>query len=199
MKYEKSDITKNKIIEESAHLFNVQGYAPTSMSDIEKATGFTKGCIYGHFNSKDDIAVAAFDYNRRILIDNIKSQVRSTEGSIDKLKAIIHSYKKNVNTPQFKGGCPILNTATESDDSYEVLRPKVKQTLNIWSGTVEEIIKNGIVAGEINEDVQPKKIASLFVSIYEGSIMLMKMYKDAQHMNYAFEQLENLIDEISKK
>ena len=40
---------------ESANLFNTYGYKATSISDITKATGLTKGAIYRHFDSKKDL------------------------------------------------------------------------------------------------------------------------------------------------
>ena len=45
----KAEKTKEYIIATSAPIFNKQGYAGTSMSDITKATGLTKGVLYGNF------------------------------------------------------------------------------------------------------------------------------------------------------
>jgi len=38
----------------------------TSLSDMTDATGLTKGSIYGNFNSKDEVALAAFDHNLKM-------------------------------------------------------------------------------------------------------------------------------------
>ena len=56
----KAERTKNFIIEKTAPLFNMKGYSGTSMSDITAATGLTKGSIYGNFENKDEVAIAAF-------------------------------------------------------------------------------------------------------------------------------------------
>src|SRR5215204_2574009 len=66
----KADQTKAFIIEKTAPLFNTKGYEGTSMSDIEAATGLTKGSIYGNFTNKDEVALAVFDFNLQ-KIDNI--------------------------------------------------------------------------------------------------------------------------------
>jgi AcrR family transcriptional regulator len=47
--------TREHILHQSGLLFNVQGYKATSLSNITNATGFTKGAIYKHFKSKDDL------------------------------------------------------------------------------------------------------------------------------------------------
>ena len=57
----KAQRTAQFIIEKAAPLFNTRGYAGTSMNDITRATGLTKGAIYGNFDNKEEIAIAAFN------------------------------------------------------------------------------------------------------------------------------------------
>ncbi|NOX32469.1 MAG: TetR/AcrR family transcriptional regulator, partial [Deltaproteobacteria bacterium] len=53
--------TKQKVIDKSLHLFSVKGYYNTSVNDILEAANLTKGGLYGHFKSKEDIWYAAYD------------------------------------------------------------------------------------------------------------------------------------------
>jgi TetR/AcrR family transcriptional repressor of nem operon len=62
-KFSKSDRTRQFIIGSTANLFNMKGYAGTSLSDITGAFGLTKGSIYGNFANKEEVALAVFDYN----------------------------------------------------------------------------------------------------------------------------------------
>ncbi|WP_420148583.1 TetR/AcrR family transcriptional regulator, partial [Spirosoma sp.] len=59
----KAERTRQYIIETTAGIFNTKGYAGTSLSDLTEATGLTKGSIYGNFGSKEEVALACFDYN----------------------------------------------------------------------------------------------------------------------------------------
>jgi AcrR family transcriptional regulator len=54
--------TSRYIIERTAPIFNRNGYTGTSLSDITKATGLTKGAIYGNFKNKEELALEAFNY-----------------------------------------------------------------------------------------------------------------------------------------
>ena len=54
--------TRRRIVEQSAAVFNRHGYAGTSMSELMAATGLEKGGLYRHFESKEELAAAAFDY-----------------------------------------------------------------------------------------------------------------------------------------
>ena len=58
----KAELTKLHILETVAPIFNKNGYAATSMQDITKATGMTKGAIYGNFKNKEELAISAFKF-----------------------------------------------------------------------------------------------------------------------------------------
>jgi len=53
--------TRQLIIDKSLQLFSVKGYYHTSISNIQEATGLTKGGLYGHFESKEAIWYAVYD------------------------------------------------------------------------------------------------------------------------------------------
>ena len=69
----KAERTRQLIIEKTAPLFNVKGFEGTSLSDMEKATGLTKGSIYGNFNDKEEIAAEAFKYSMK----KVKGMIRT--------------------------------------------------------------------------------------------------------------------------
>ncbi|MGN6478181.1 MAG: TetR/AcrR family transcriptional regulator, partial [Flavipsychrobacter sp.] len=77
----KSERTKQFIVEQVAPIFNVKGYAGTSLSDMTSATGLTKGSIYGNFSGKDDVALAAFDYNLAKLQHIISGEMSKQTGT----------------------------------------------------------------------------------------------------------------------
>ncbi|MCA1919526.1 MAG: TetR/AcrR family transcriptional regulator, partial [Flavobacterium piscis] len=81
----KAERTKNFIIEKTAPLFNMKGYSGTSMSDITAATGLTKGSIYGNFENKDEVAIAAFKFNVKELQDIFASEIEKQSTYKDKL------------------------------------------------------------------------------------------------------------------
>ncbi|RZL99390.1 MAG: TetR/AcrR family transcriptional regulator, partial [Pedobacter sp.] len=71
----KAERTRQLIIEQTAPIFNTKGYAGTSMNDLTAATGLTKGAIYGNFENKDEVAVAAFDYNFSKITEHLKGKI----------------------------------------------------------------------------------------------------------------------------
>src|SRR5687767_9057723 len=103
----KSERTRRFIIEKTAPLFNAQGYAGTSLNDLTEATGLTKGSIYGNFENKDDVAVAAFEYNFKMVTEYMKARILTSENSVERLLAYPDVYRNFFKIPFLKAGCPI--------------------------------------------------------------------------------------------
>ena len=73
----KAEETKNYIIEHAAPLFNMYGYAGTSMNRLTQAINKTKGAIYRNYKDKDEIALAASDYSFVKICKKIANVIRS--------------------------------------------------------------------------------------------------------------------------
>src|ERR1700712_2385853 len=125
----KAEKTKQFIVEKTAPLFNMKGYAGTSLSDMTDATGLTKGSIYGNFANKDDVALAVFDYNLQKVSNIISSEISKRKTVIEQLLTYVHVYNDFLKLPFPAGGCPILNTAIEADDTHPELRKKASDAI----------------------------------------------------------------------
>jgi TetR/AcrR family transcriptional regulator, transcriptional repressor for nem operon len=192
----KAERTRQYIIEKTAPVFNEKGYAGTSIHDLTQATGLTKGSIYGNFENKDEVALAAFDYNFNTVTNYIKAQILATENSIERLLVYPKVYRKFLVLPFLQPGCPILNTSTEADDTHPKLREKAAKALAFWKTSIENQIKRGIVRGEIKATTNPSLIAIILVSIIEGSIMQAKVVQNAKDLKVAMDYLEKIIMDI---
>src|SRR5215475_7616525 len=58
----KGELTRKRIVEAAAPIFNQHGYEGSSLAALMSATGLKKGGIYRHFASKEELAAEAFDY-----------------------------------------------------------------------------------------------------------------------------------------
>ena len=114
--------TRQEIVRRAAPLFNRQGFAATSMSDLMQATGLQKGGLYRHFPSKESLAQEAFDYTWEKAVSERLDGVDKVPGSIPRLKAMIDNFVEK-RAHLVPGGCPLLNTAIESDDGNPPYAP----------------------------------------------------------------------------
>jgi len=189
----KGEETKTRIIQQAAELFNQQGYAGSSISDIMRVTGLQKGGIYNHFQSKDELALQAFDFAIARVSQHTRAAVRSKHHAIERLEAIIEVFSSFVNNPPIKGGCPLLNTAVESDDAHPLLRDRAQQAMNSWRNLISQIIEKGITRGEIRSGVDADTAATIIIATLEGAIMMSKLYGDEIHMQRVINHLKQYI------
>lgn len=193
MKMSKSENTKQFIVEKTAPVFNTKGYAGTSMNDIMSATGLSKGCIYGNFENKDDVALAAFDYNHGKVNEHFKVRILANGNSIERLLVYPNTYKNYFRYPYLQAGCPILNTSTEADDTHPKLGERAVKALNCWKTAIENQVKRGMARKEIKDDTDPTEIAVVMISMIEGAFMQAKVTNRTKELKIAMEFLEKMI------
>ncbi len=193
----KAEQTKARIIEKSANLFNQRGYAAVSIADIMQATGLKKGGIYNHFQSKEELALAAFDYAVDLVTQRVWNAVKQEQNAIARLKALVKVHLDYIDNPPLPGGCPIMNSALEWDDTNSLLRDKTQKAMNSWRNLIIRIVEKGIKKGEIKPDVESDEIATIIISSLEGGIMMSKLYRDSIHLERVVTSLQNYLDNLA--
>ncbi|HFB99243.1 MAG TPA: TetR/AcrR family transcriptional regulator [Phaeodactylibacter sp.] len=202
----KSEKTRQLIVEKAASLFNQKGYAGTSIQDLMVATGLTKGGIYGNFKKeaggkksvKEEIAKAAFEHAVGMVMKEVQKRTFVIENSLDKLKAVVYFYKERVMSLPVEGGCPIMNTSIDADDTQPALRKKVVTAVEYWRERIIKTLERGKQKGEIKEDVNSEGFATLFIGTLEGGILMSRILKDNHHFDVMADQLILRIDELKK-
>ena len=192
----KAERTKRFIIETSAPIFNKKGYAGTSLSDLTQATGLTKGSIYGNFKNKDDVAVCAFNHNLSFIIESLTAEVGRADKYIDKLLAYPRVYRQNIKAMIAIGGCPILNTVIDADNTNETLRSLAKETIDNWKGAIMKLVLRGQAAGEIKAGADPAVIAENIICLIEGGNAMTKATGEESYIRNAIRRTEKIIETI---
>jgi TetR/AcrR family transcriptional regulator, transcriptional repressor for nem operon len=190
----KAEKTKAAIIAKTAPLFNKKGYAGTALSDLTDITGLTKGALYGNFKNKDEIALAAYDYNTKKVIDRFLMSADKSRSSIERLLSAPRFYRECYKEVVEMGGCPILNAAVDSDDGHPALRKKVNATIKAWANDLAKTMRQGIANGEIRKDIDPVAYSRLFLVLFEGSIMLSKVTGDKSYVYEATGRISSIIE-----
>jgi TetR/AcrR family transcriptional regulator, transcriptional repressor for nem operon len=190
----KGDQTKEMILHQAAQLFNRRGFFGSAMSDIMDVTGLEKGGIYNHFVSKEDLALQAFDYTVDVLRQEIKNAIADKKNAVDRLIGLIGFYQREAEGYPFPGGCPVMNTAIEADDTQPALRERAKTAMEEWHQFIRRIVQRGKEKGEIRADVDGEMLSSVFISVMEGAIMQSRLYGNLRPMNHAVEYLTDYLE-----
>ncbi|TGD59534.1 TetR/AcrR family transcriptional regulator [Flavobacterium humi] len=192
----KSERTRQFIIEKTAPIFNTKGYAGTSINDITEATKLTKGSVYGNFKNKDEVAVAAFQYNLSKVRKLIADEIAQKESYRDKLKCIPKLYLDFLTDKFPVGGCPIMNTATEADDTHPELRKHAKDAILAWNENLAALINKGKEAHEFKPETNAAEKALLIITLIEGTVMLVKLTGLTSYLKTSMNSIMELIDDL---
>jgi len=192
----KAERTRQYIIESTAVVFNKKGYAGTSLADLTEATGLTKGSIYGNFENKEEVALAVFDYNTCRVSNRIQELVNKASTFHDKLMVYTKVY--NSDTLTARGGCAILNTSVEADDTNDLLKDKAAKAIVKWKKNIIELIQGGIAAGEFKADVNANETALAMIALIEGGIMIGKVTGNHANLSAVLKTVELLIDNLKE-
>ena len=193
----KGEKTRRRIVERSARVFNTRGYSGSSMNDLIRETGLEKGGIYNHFASKEEIALETFDYAASLMRTRFESALAGREGALDRLFAIIDVLGGLVEDPPVPGGCPVLNTAVESDDTHPALKERAQEAMTGWLRIIGSIVKEGIWDGELRADADPRETASVVIATLEGAIMMSRLCDDPAHMMRAVDHLKEYLKSLA--
>jgi TetR/AcrR family transcriptional repressor of nem operon len=192
----KAERTRQFIIEATAGIFNKKGYAGTSLSDLTNATGLTKGSIYGNFKNKEEVAVAVFEYNTakmRKQIAQLMEKAPTYHAKLMVYAKVYHSFT-SINFPE--GGCPILNTAVDADDTNPLLKEKVARVILNWKKRIEELIQAGIACGEFRTGIDVTRTALSMIALIEGGIMIAKVTDTPASLDTILKTMDVIITEL---
>ncbi|MBX3065465.1 MAG: TetR/AcrR family transcriptional regulator [Anaerolineae bacterium] len=194
----KGERTRSSILAHAIDLFNTRGYAASSLSDVMRVTGLQKGGIYNHFESKEALALEAFDYAFGTISKMMWAEVRHRRDPLERLRGILAFFHDYFESSPFKGGCVLLNAAIESDDAFPALRKQVQTAMDLWRKLIRQTVQRGIDQGVLRSTLAADAVATIMVSTLEGAYMMTRLYGDSSYLDRAFEHLNALIEDTLK-
>ena len=188
----KGEHTRQEIIRKAAPIFNQRGYEGAALSDLMRATGLEKGGIYRHFDSKEQLAAEAFDYAWRQTLDARIHDLDTVANTVDRLKQLVANFVERRGI--IPGGCPLLNTAIDTDDGNPVLRQRARTALGSWRSYIISVVRSGIKAREISPRVDARKVATVIISSLEGAIMVHRLERTEETLRAVQAHLEAYLE-----
>jgi TetR/AcrR family transcriptional regulator, transcriptional repressor for nem operon len=152
-----------------------------------------QGGIYRHLDSKQELAEQAFDHAWKLAMDARFEGTDKIPNAVDRLKQIVRNFRDR-RMGLVSGGCPLLNTATDSDDGNPELRAKARRALGGWLDRLQSIAEEGQRRGEVRSDVRPVKLATWIASALEGSLMVSRLQRQDDALDLACHHLEEYLE-----
>lgn len=177
----------------------MNGFEGTSLAELCRVTGLTKGALYGNFADKEELAIEAFRYSiSRMRSFGMRSMLPHETNRL-KLEALLSFFLKAVLNPPVRGGCPLLNTAVEADDHRVSMRKTVVEELEKSVNSMTKLLDRGKLSGEFRNDFESREMAMFFFCAIEGAIMFSRVSASAEAMETVTKSIRSIIENISLK
>ncbi|OXB02362.1 TetR/AcrR family transcriptional regulator [Flavobacterium pectinovorum] len=190
----KAERTKQFILETAIPLYNEKGISGVNIDDILEATKLTKGCLYGHFENKEDLSAQVIDLSLKMVSEKIRAAVYKGKTIKGKIFAFLDFYKNPIET-YVSGGCPIFNTAVEADDNYPFIKEKVAKVIRIGQQELTALLQEGINNGEFSKSLDPAVFAFKLVASVEGGIVMCRVMDTAKPMQGLVKSLKSELEQ----
>ncbi len=193
----KGELTRQVIVDQSLQLFSVKGYFNTSIKDVLQATNLTKGGLYGHFASKEEIWYAVYDQAVSIWRSLVFKGVRQCSDPLQRLDIFIQNdLESYLGGDVFDGGCFFLNMLVElsgqsASMSKQILRGFVRlsRLLRLW---LEKARDKNMISRNLNL----KEIANFIVITLNGAAALYISSRDRTIIRQTVNQLHCYVENL---
>ena len=176
--------TRERLLQAAFQEVFRSGFQSASIDTILAATNVSKGALYHHFDSKEDLGLA--------IIEEIVAEItrdrwaRPLQRSKDKdpIDALIGVVQAIPARPRdVKGGCPLANLTQEMSQLDEQFRKRLERIFHFWQEAIATTLRRGQSQGTVRGDLVPEETASFLIALVEGYEVLAKNAQDAKVWN----------------
>lgn len=156
VKQDRAIRTRRIILEAAARVFEERGYRAATIAEILSTAGVTKGALYFHFGSKEQLAQGVLhEQDQRFTIDDRPCKLQELADVV-----LLHAYRLQ-SDPMVRAGVRLTmdQYAEGLDRSGPFLR---------WSGVCRELLEKAQAQGELLPHVVPSVTADVVVGTFAG-------------------------------
>jgi AcrR family transcriptional regulator len=191
--------TRQNIITKALQLFCVKGYYNTSINDILEATGLTKGGLYGHFVSKEDLWYAVYDEAMGIWREVVFRGVHSSADPLERIQILIENdLKTKLGTHVFEGRCFFHSMLVELSGQSDTMSVHLMKGFNQLAGLLCTWLKQAEQQGLVKMNLDYKEIANYIIISLNGAAALYAPGRDPSILDHTASQLHFYIQQLKK-
>jgi AcrR family transcriptional regulator len=149
--------SRQEILRTAARLFQQRGYDATSMNDVAAALKLSKGGLYHHFQSKDEILFEIMNHAMEITQERVLNPVRGIADPEKRLRALIRLHIEVVLSPRDREITVMLH---ENHPLPPALRKRInsrkKDYIHFLENLMAEVQQKDAQQKEIQQNAQRK-------------------------------------------
>jgi len=196
---ENSTTLKEKIVHESLKLFSLKGFLNTSIHDIMREAKTSKGGLYNHFKSKDDIFSAVLSEARKIWRQRNLFGLDKIAKPVAKVKKLLVNYRDLYlkDRENFPGGCIFVNLSVEMDDQKSLFSKELNEGFVRLKAMIKRLLDQGKKSGELRKDVNTASVTEMIFSGMLGASVIYGTEKSDAGLNRCINALIDYLDSLA--
>jgi len=160
-------------------MIHAEGYAATGIGRIVERVDVPKGSFYNHFASKEAFAAEVIDAYFARGQDKLRAMLCNTAAPpLDRLEAYFDDRIDALKASGFTKGCLLGNFSAEVADHSEVVRKRLVDQFNAWSGFLEDCIAEAQEQGILSDRFPAALLGRFVLNSWEGALLRMRAEKN---------------------
>ena len=177
-------------------LFWLKGYGSTSISDILSRSQVNSGSLYHFFPGKQDLLLAVLDaYRDGIGPMLLEPAWDGVDDPIERVFALLGSYRRALIETECTYGCPIGSLALELHEADPVVRERIADNFTAWVEAVKACFD--LASDRFPEGTDTRALAEMAFNVMEGGVMQSRTYRSIEPFDRAVAQLRAFIEALS--
>jgi len=185
-----SERTRKRLLLAASREIYRSGFQSASLDTILAIAGVTKGALYYHFKSKEELGYSVVE---EVIASNVRGRwVRPLQSGKDPIDALIDAVQRiPVRPVDVRGGCQLNNLAQEMSPLDAGFRKRLAIIFEAWREAVASVLREGQTHGSVRRDLEPDNAAALLIAMVEGYGSLAKNAQDPKVMKAG---IRNIVD-----
>jgi AcrR family transcriptional regulator len=170
--------TKERILDQSMRLFLAKGYHGTSINDITQAAGLTKGALYWHFRSKEDLLKRIMEEYEKKFLDRLINAVGEVKGGVfDKFDKYLR-YNAAFAYYNRELGVSFTTLAAELVGAHHEIETEIRRIYKKYQKFLSGLIVQGKKEKIFRKEIDGNLGALIIIAFHDGVLLQWSMNRD---------------------
>jgi AcrR family transcriptional regulator len=151
--------SRRTILQTAARLATVEGLEGISIARLAEASGISKGGLYAHFGSKEELQLATIATASEIFDEHVVSKGLAAPPGRARLVAMTDAFLDHLERRVFPGGCFFISVAAEFGTRPGRVKQEVAEFLRGWGELLERLVAEARDRGELDPGTDTAQVA----------------------------------------
>ncbi len=189
--------TRQRLIDATVRLMLQQGFSATSVDQICKEAGMTKGGFFHHFENKEALGKAAVEWwgqmGTALYADAWKDTTLDPLEQLHRMFDIMVGFTRRSDDPVV---CMVGMMSQEMSATNPVFQAACDKELNLWTTNVAKMLTAAKKRHKLKTKFDPMQVAWFLNSLWQGSMLVGKTCRSQELIRHNLKLARDYVDSL---